>query len=402
MVSVPSQEYDPFHHKEPNLGQTKTIRQHFVPRLWLRNFTDSQGSLLVCDCQDGRVFESTVENTAVRKRMYDIPLADGSVLSLEDWFSNIEGRADSVLRKIVDEPESLVALSVEDENSFARLLAAQLLRIPMFIRAFGLDSAAQMLEEVQGDANILRALPWRIGRSSGPYFYTSDNPMAGFATAVRDPWETSLLWSRTYHIPLSTNVALRIGLKSDIKGRLKPRGPREARDFNSWEASFTRNVVTAAAERYLFGPEPHIPLSDALPTLNRINLQKLLNAVSFSGFDPTWPPSRPMSSKLRKLVYKGRTPPDNPSGVAHALMDFYAGTLPLDALMRWIPEISYIGEMRAGSPVEKVAKELAVSIAFLHGEYATASEVRGRAMRLVGLLIREQESVKAASSPASP
>lgn len=126
-------------------------------------------------------------------------------------------------------------------------------------------TAASMLSEVQGPANILRAMPWRVGHvASPPGIYLGDNavvrrvltdvPFAGYP-------------EHTYYFPLSPEVLFSAG--PHLSGSKK--GPRCAPDFSPWETSLARHLITANSNRHLFGRGPYVSRECAGSCLERLS-----------------------------------------------------------------------------------------------------------------------------------
>jgi hypothetical protein len=154
------------------------------------------------------------------------------------------------------------------------------------------STANFMLSEVQGFANLFRAALWRIGFAPDSLqLYTSDNPVAEYFHPVHPWWELAAFSSLNYFIPLSPKVLLKIERRPDQidKDKLQPQGDRRCVDFSEWEISFARHVISANAEKYLYGPSLVIGKESALECLNRIGRAQKDFAIRYLGFDPKPP-----------------------------------------------------------------------------------------------------------------
>ncbi len=333
-------EYAERHHfREPNLAPTETARQHFVPRFYLANFADG-GVIEACDLENGREFRASVEDVAVRRGFGDLEVG-GQALSTETWLAYLETAAAPVLRRLAAEPATVLALSPAEEHDLSRFIAAQRFRVPAFrtfeqrmagslveqVKEFArrwlynteprdeadeiwavweakpdwwwlqqngpvgnARDAAIMLGEVQGFANLARAMPWRAGWvNSRSHLYTSDNPMSGYLPPVRPWWSGAGFADHAFFLPLSTRALLLIG-STGQRASLQPRGERRCQDFSLWETAFARHVVTAEAERFLYGPGPYVSKECADSCLGRLGEARLCDAMLLQGFDPR-PPS---------------------------------------------------------------------------------------------------------------
>ena len=327
---------------EADLSPTKAKRQHYVPELFLRAFS-LDGKVRVVDLNEGKEYRTSTANAAVESHFYDEEIADIQV-STEDWLAQLEGYATPVVEKLLNDPNSIVHLSVEEELFIARFLAALRFRTPAFRHYndkmsssvfkqiknmakeqiyhqhdkkeadsiwehvknkphhwwFNESEPQQpattqnfMIGEVQGFANLLRAAPWRIGMAPDSIsLYTSDNPVSAYFRSVRPWWELARFAALDYFVPLSPKVLLRIEHRpynQEESGELKPRGERRRNDFSQWEISFARHVVTQDAIRYLYGEGPVVPRECATSCLERIGRAQLEFAVRYLGFDPRPP-----------------------------------------------------------------------------------------------------------------
>jgi hypothetical protein len=356
--TMPAQTAEDRHFNEPNLAISRADRHHYVPRLYLANFV-TDGRIAVYDLEDNRRFVTSPGNAAVESGFYDLQMA-GRTVSTEDWLSsNIENPAAPILRRLTSSTEAMLSLSDEEENKLARYIGAQMFRVPSFRdshnatirhlveqikpmgRAFlentlppdkveriwadwqtkpdewwlGQTELAQdaevatfMLGEVQGWANLLRAMSWRIGMVNAKLqLYTSDNPVSSHLPPVRPWWAMGALSDHAYVFPLSPEVLFRVD-PIPYNEKPQPKGPRSREDFNSWETSLARHVITAGATRFLYGTTAPVSRQCALSCLRRIDQQKLLDAIRLQGFDPR-PPAPP-------TPLPRSTPPAPPARVA--------------------------------------------------------------------------------------
>ena len=326
---------------EPNLNTTKTKRQHYVPRLLLRAFAVND-KIRVFDLDNSKEFRKSMSNTAVENQFYNENIADFH-LSTEDWLSQLEGNVAPIISRLIDNPDSVLSLSVDEEFYIARFIVALRFRTPAFrnynenlsatvLRQIKDMSKKQiyhqnhkekadviweeienkpdhwwfneqephqpasssnfMLGEIQGFANLLRAAPWRIGFAPDSlHLYASDNPVAGYLRPVHPWWEGAAFASMSYFIPLSPTVLLKIDRRPDQKDKeqIQPQGDRRHLDFSEWEISFARHVVTSEAVRYLYGDSPMVSRECAFTCLEQIGRAQLEFAIRYLGFDPRPP-----------------------------------------------------------------------------------------------------------------
>lgn len=331
---------------ESVLSPTEVKLQHYVPRFYLRAFADTKGQIHVVDMEPpGREFDTGVAVVAVEKGFYDIDIGSAT-LSTESWLAELEGSALPVLRGLIDDPDMVLGLSLEEEMALARFLAAFRFRTPAFrdqldalkqqmvahakriatgyvrnnypeaqaklmLEAWEeqpddwwlgnsapsstAETAAGMLSEVQGYANLLWAMPWRIGRVPSELpLYTSDNPLAGRIPPIRPWWEGGAFGSLRYYVPLSPDVLMQIDpVSRKAKGEgADLRGNRRRRDFDHWQTRYALMTVSSQARRFIFGSAPAIPREQAIEWLQFDDIVTRSWAMRFTGYDPRPPWNR--------------------------------------------------------------------------------------------------------------
>jgi hypothetical protein len=408
-----------------NIGPTEAIDQHYVPRFYLKRFADGRGRLPALDLSTGRAFLSAPGRAAKKQGFNDFDIESIRV-STESWLGGLEADAAPLIARLVENPASLTSLSVDEERVLARFIAAQRLRVPSqrdfldntrerlvthikeMARAHlhhtlesqqaeevwadwavrpdewwlqadepiqAAETVAYLLSGLEGLSNLFRALPWRIGQTDG-VIYTSDNPVSAFAYSTFPFGDMRPIYDYIYYIPLSPNVLLRLGPPDSPPN---PDGPRERRDFNSWETSIARHVVTDDARNLLFGEPPWVDRTCAAGCLSRLNNAKRHDAVRLQSFDPTPPYRRPLPPEIRAYG-KADTPPDV-RGLYETLFDFVNHEVPLSALSWWLPEFAYTASHSLTTP-----KRQRLISDFIHAAYgpdSSGSAVQAAAGRLV-------------------
>jgi hypothetical protein len=148
------------------------MRQHFVPRSYLSNFTDpsvaggNRAGIWQVDLAKCHYNQLTVDAVAARTDYYTVQIDDQPDNFIEDMFGEIEGNASTVIRTISE------GLSLPDEAEsgvLADFMAIQRLRVPAFREAvdnFYVDVATKLnaiaTENRERYARILRdAMPER-------------------------------------------------------------------------------------------------------------------------------------------------------------------------------------------------------------------------------------------------
>ncbi len=100
-----------------------TIRSHFVPQFYLRNFGDS---LYFYDKTNQSIKQSTPANLALKKNFYG-PTDEQKMNPVETAMSRLEGDASSALSEII-KTENYSNLSVTQKNAVCGFVALQYLR----------------------------------------------------------------------------------------------------------------------------------------------------------------------------------------------------------------------------------------------------------------------------------
>jgi hypothetical protein len=170
----------------------------------------------------------------------------------------------------------------------------------------GSEATISMLEGVQGFANLVLVKNWRIGRCAESYqMFTSDEAVAAYLTPVRPFWSGGAFWEFQFFFPISPSVLLWIP-GDDYKREVDPTklpppfGPRKHHDFNEWETSFARHVVSESATRYVFGRAANITRNAARQYIERFDQLQMDVARVYQGFDPRQPRNPAIENLLRK------------------------------------------------------------------------------------------------------
>jgi hypothetical protein len=121
-----------FSWNEPNLSPTDVKRQHYVPKMYLRNFKGPDCNIRVFDVANGNERRTSILNAAVETRFYNIVI-DGLHMSTEGWLSGVERKADPVLNKLTSCPERITCLTEEEEVNLSRFVSALMFRTPAYL-----------------------------------------------------------------------------------------------------------------------------------------------------------------------------------------------------------------------------------------------------------------------------
>ena len=99
---------------------TKPKRQHYIPRVYLKNFTNSNGKVWVYDKELQTLKELSTKDTTIEKELYTITDVNGNKnYFLEDYFGKIETIANPILNKIINKQ----VISFEDKTKLSLFIA---------------------------------------------------------------------------------------------------------------------------------------------------------------------------------------------------------------------------------------------------------------------------------------
>ncbi|MDW7691494.1 DUF4238 domain-containing protein [Flammeovirgaceae bacterium SG7u.111] len=110
----------------------KVKKQHFVPRFYLKRFTNNNGKIFVFDIQTQSQFGTTAENVAHKKFFYDYEPLDkiAGDQSIEKALAHMEGESALVLNKTIEllEKGNLHEQTNKDKAIIAEFIAIQQMR----------------------------------------------------------------------------------------------------------------------------------------------------------------------------------------------------------------------------------------------------------------------------------
>ncbi len=154
--------------------EVKTIKQHYVPQFYLRNFEDKDHKLYVYNRQKEKFIESRAKDICYKKYLYETPWENANsklgkyVLpnQIEKDFSKQENRYNILLKKIIDtcsEPQNEKALicTQAEESELALFAANMLLRNLWSLKHADIDNILNELmenSEIQSIDHLLQAL----------------------------------------------------------------------------------------------------------------------------------------------------------------------------------------------------------------------------------------------------
>ncbi|NQT17759.1 MAG: DUF4238 domain-containing protein [Planctomycetes bacterium] len=279
----------------PTPNRPEKVRQHTVPKHYLRGFTLEDSHLVQYDRDTGRQCSTNVDNASVVKRMYSFRRPDGQWDDcIEDYFMRLEAKSRPILQKLVNghaptKPEKCI---------FALYIARQMQR-GHFMANFALTEAAkfkdhdfvlkmleanrkelaaqygeQKLEALMRDfkasgvgveiddktylrflvpatppfAAIIADLHWRIETASEGLFATSDQPpcVRRRGQPVNPNFVGLLETDAELYFPLDKLNMLIVSNKRERRGRKKV-SPLRVLELN--------RITIINAFRFIFAPE---------------------------------------------------------------------------------------------------------------------------------------------------
>jgi hypothetical protein len=119
-------------------------RQHYVPRLLLKRFTDINEKLWVFDKWEKNIFESSINGVAAENYYYNYNVS-GVVRTLENELTEYETKASKVIDSIV-ESNSLLNLTDDDKYNFSEFISLQYLRTP-----FAFNQSLNFYDQLMSD-----------------------------------------------------------------------------------------------------------------------------------------------------------------------------------------------------------------------------------------------------------
>ena len=149
-------------------------KHHYIPRFYLEGFcpVGQPSRIYVYEKGSGKVFLSNLNDAGHENHFYSFTTETGEkdTTSIENWFSQIEGNAAPVLRKI----KSYAELTDEDRAHFAIFLALMHSRVPTFRRGIERFIAASvktindlLVSDKERFARIVKQYEATVGESVG-------------------------------------------------------------------------------------------------------------------------------------------------------------------------------------------------------------------------------------------
>lgn len=127
-------------------AQSLSKRHHYIPQFYLKGFSSDEKHLFVLDkeaSKEERFRYQTINSIAFQKHLYTYQTKSRKKETLEDMFSQIEGRAATVIRKA----ELKQDLTDQERNDFSLFLSFLWIRVPYSKKEFE-RSTQQLYEKI--------------------------------------------------------------------------------------------------------------------------------------------------------------------------------------------------------------------------------------------------------------
>ncbi|MBU2577150.1 MAG: DUF4238 domain-containing protein [Nanoarchaeota archaeon] len=224
--------------------EQKVRLQHYVPRVYLRNFSNYNGKkyyIWVFDKETEEIFQTNIENIAFEEEFYDT--VDEEQIA-EKTLCNIESRFGGAITNLINSKD-LAKISSEDLDSIAEFIAVQMIRTKE-TRISVKQTSKQFLEKFEGHLSeklrleaeksmeksslrkghkrmilenkemfkrIIKEMKWiLISNKLKTPFWSSDDPVAKHNSIDHFPYGNLGLTSTgiEVHFPLTPNLCLTI------------------------------------------------------------------------------------------------------------------------------------------------------------------------------------------------
>jgi len=121
-------------------------RHHYIPQFYLKGFSSDGKHLFVLDkqtSQEERFRYQTINSIAFQKHLYTYQTKSKKKETLEDLFSQVEGRAATVIKKVEQKQD----LTDQERNDFSLFLSFLWIRVPYSKKEFE-RSTQQLYEKI--------------------------------------------------------------------------------------------------------------------------------------------------------------------------------------------------------------------------------------------------------------
>ncbi len=221
----------------------KVVAQHYVPRVYLKNFSNFNGKeyyIWVFDKEKEKIFQTNIKKIAVEKEFYN-KVSEEQIT--EKTLKEIEDKIDRVIQKLIL-VKDIDKLDFEEKDILSEFIAYQMIRTKesregfkdiskQFFKKYEKELSPNLkkdvirsmedeslrkthndlIGEVEEFKKRIKSLKWiiLINKTRFP-FWTSDNPVAEYNEVDLSPYGNIGLecFGFEMHIPISPNTSLLI------------------------------------------------------------------------------------------------------------------------------------------------------------------------------------------------
>lgn len=136
----------------------KTKKQHYVPKLLLKNFC-KEGTDIITVFDKTRIFETKISSVAQENGFYDLKTMAGNI-SLEKQYSDLESKVALIINKIIKE-ESINWLKNEDFDVLEDFILCQFYRTRKYVnhvKNFLQSNNIPLFEHLDSEGNIKKVI----------------------------------------------------------------------------------------------------------------------------------------------------------------------------------------------------------------------------------------------------
>ena len=108
------------------MSQNKPKRQHYLPKMYLQNFTNSNNKVWVYNDENKTIKELSIKDTTLIKNFYTIETEFGKDYTLEQELSKIETTCAPIIKKLIDGQK----IDEEEKANLSVFIATMQLRTP--------------------------------------------------------------------------------------------------------------------------------------------------------------------------------------------------------------------------------------------------------------------------------
>ena len=290
------------------MDENKVRLQHYVPRVYLKNFSNSKGNrnyIWVFDKKTDNIFQTNVKDIAFEEEFYD-KIEEDQVT--EKSLREIENKFDKAIKTLIDKKD-MAGLSDDDFENLLDFIVVQMLRTKesriefeqaaqQFLDKYDKelsdklrkevhetlekDSLRKMHKQLIGEKeifkDIIRKMKWIliINKSIFP-FWTSDNPVVKYNSINHFPCGNLGLTSLGIEIHFPINPKLKLLICDPISFQLEP-NRKVTKDYR--HIIRERDLQVRNSTRFIFSKDRNFDFAKTMlkenPILGDLNRKRVI------------------------------------------------------------------------------------------------------------------------------